>query len=457
MKILHGDRVSLKSIVEDTIGGLWGSEPASQREDDVDVLVVRGADFRRWETRRAEDAAPRRIPAKALDRRRLRPGDLVLEVSGGGPGQPVGRVLLIDEEAVASAAMPLICSNFCRKLRLRTGVHPDFVKRQLDLLYAAGHTEQFQTATTNIRNLKVDDFLEGTEVLLPDSAEQETVLVELAAVDRARDKVLQRVHAATEVVSRLPSDLVLAAGLGKLSETWRVAHANESEWDNAAVLTSLPKKRQQVLHDFNEDRPPELPESWSWVPLAAVAESVLGKMLDKAKNKGESLAYLRNVNVRWRGFDLSDLKEMRFEAHEADRYGLVSGDVLVCEGGEPGRAAVWRETASNMRFQKALHRVRCDGALLPDWLVLVLQMHAQTGRLQDYFTGSGIAHLTGVSLARVPVPLPPVPEQQEILRVVNVALDRLEAVERRIQAASSTVDGAPRAWLARSLAVESSA
>jgi type I restriction enzyme S subunit len=140
---------------------------------------------------------------------------------------------------------------------------------------------------------------------------------------------------------------------------------------------------------------------------------------------------------------------MRFEAGEKERYGLEAGDVLVCEGGEPGRAAVWRDEKSDMRFQKALHRVRCDNQVMPDWLVNVLQAHASSGLLSRYFTGSGIAHLTGVSLARVPVPLSPIEEQREIVRRVDQLLKLADVLKQRIEAASKRVERSSHAVLAK--------
>lgn len=74
-----------------------------------------------------------------------------------------------------------------------------------------------------------------------------------------------------------------------------------------------------------------------------VADLSLGKMLDQNKNRGEYLPYLANVNVRWGSFDLSSLREMRFESHERTRYGLQFGDIVMCEGGEPGRCALWKD------------------------------------------------------------------------------------------------------------------
>ena len=97
---------------------------------------------------------------------------------------------------------------------------------------------------------------------------------------------------------------------------------------------------------------------WTSLPLSEVAEFCLGKMLDEKKNRGESLTYLANVNVRWGAFDLDGLREMRFEHDEMDRFGVKFGDIVMCEGGEPGRCAIWKDAVPGMMYQKALHRIR---------------------------------------------------------------------------------------------------
>lgn len=99
---------------------------------------------------------------------------------------------------------------------------------------------------------------------------------------------------------------------------------------------------------------------WERVKLADVSDSCLGKMLDQRKNKGIYKPYLANVNVRWGAFDLDNLQEMKFEDDEDERYGIKYGDLIICEGGEPGRCAIWKEQLPNMKIQKALHRLRVN-------------------------------------------------------------------------------------------------
>ena len=95
-----------------------------------------------------------------------------------------------------------------------------------------------------------------------------------------------------------------------------------------------------------------------------ITESCLGKMLDAKKNKGEYQPYLANINVRWGSFDLEKLSLMRFEKDEEERYGIKYGDLIMCEGGEPGRCAIWRDELPNMKIQKALHRIRPNTELV---------------------------------------------------------------------------------------------
>ena len=97
---------------------------------------------------------------------------------------------------------------------------------------------------------------------------------------------------------------------------------------------------------------------WPKVRLGDCVDSCLGKMLDKEKNRGELFPYLGNKNVRWGSFATNELAQMRFEEHEHERYGLRYGDLVVCEGGEPGRCAIWKDEIPGMKIQKALHRIR---------------------------------------------------------------------------------------------------
>jgi type I restriction enzyme S subunit len=168
--------------------------------------------------------------------------------------------------------------------------------------------------------------------------------------------------------------------------------------------------------------------TWPVVPLSDVAETQLGKMLDKGKVKGLSkVPYLRNVNVQWGRIDTHDLLTMELGDHERGRFGVQAGDLLVCEGGEIGRCAIWNGSNSYVAFQKALHRVRVGGSLETKFLRYLLQHHADSGVLARLSTGSTIAHLPQQQLRRVPVPLAPIGEQRRIVELLEDHLSHLDA------------------------------
>lgn len=173
---------------------------------------------------------------------------------------------------------------------------------------------------------------------------------------------------------------------------------------------------------------------WPSVRLDKVADLCLGKMLDKEKNKGLSRPYLANINVRWGKFALKDLREMLFEEREFDRYGLRFGDIVMCEGGEPGRCAIWSDEIPGMMIQKALHRIRPKKGVDSHYLYYALANGVRSGAFDEYMTGSGIKHLPGNQVAKLEVFIPPLDEQMriaEVLRSVDKAVASAEAVSRQ--------------------------
>lgn len=181
---------------------------------------------------------------------------------------------------------------------------------------------------------------------------------------------------------------------------------------------------------------------WKDVPLGSIADIKLGKMLDKAKHtSGRLLPYLNNISLRWNDVDTSNLPQMYFDADEFDRFGLKAGDVVVCEGGEPGRSAVWDGRLPDLKFQKAIHRVRFNVPFEPRLLVLYLENIAGTTRFEMLFTGGGIKHLTRETFASLNVPLIPYPEQQKIAGFLTAVDGRIVQLSRKKALLEATKKG----------------
>ena len=174
------------------------------------------------------------------------------------------------------------------------------------------------------------------------------------------------------------------------------------------------------------------PMRWDVVAFESIGSSRLGKMLDKGKEVGDcQFPYLANANVKWGRFDLTELRTMDFLKSDRKKFNLEDGDLLICEGGEVGRTAIWRGGQDRIFFQKALHRVRLDPTVaIPEYVYQFMWFMAKNGGLQDLTTSATIAHLTGVKLKRLRVPRPPLELQQRyaaIARSVEQQAARQEA------------------------------
>jgi type I restriction enzyme, S subunit len=175
-----------------------------------------------------------------------------------------------------------------------------------------------------------------------------------------------------------------------------------------------------------------LPNGWCCSRMGEIAELCLGKMLDAKKNRGTLQPYLRNSNVRWGHVDLSDLQEMKFTPEDEERYGIRKGDLIICEGGEPGRAAIWDEALPNMKIQKALHRVRLNDQADSKYVLYNLMLGSENGHLSKYFTGTTIKHLPGEKLKSYSIPICSLAEQQHIVSEIESRLSVCEKIEETI-------------------------
>ena len=156
-------------------------------------------------------------------------------------------------------------------------------------------------------------------------------------------------------------------------------------------------------------------EGWTYKKLGEVCESDLGKTLNSSKDTGEMRPYLCAINILWDKIDFTTLKQTRFEKSELERYTVRKGDLLICEGGEIGRAAIWDKDYS-IQYQNALHRVRFTDSVAPRFC-LYFFMHLKKSGILDgrYGKGVTIKHLVKSSLMSIPIPVAPIETQLSIV------------------------------------------
>ena len=368
--------------------GAWGDEPSP---DDPGVRVLRATDLTRDGRVNPEAAAWRRLSDRDRERRLMRDGDLILERSGGGPGTPVGRVAIIDGFG------PVYCNNFCQHLRVDASrCSPFYVARALWHRYVQGVTTRLQHQTTGIRNLDYAGYL-AFPLLLPPLPEQRAIAAVLDSIDEA----IEGVEAVITATERL-RDTLLHELLTRGVPGWH------TQWKDVPGIGTIPA-------------------AWEVVRLGEIYEVQLGKMLSPKARQGKNpRPYLTNRSVRWGKFDLSDLPTMDFDRREIEKFQLRPGDLLVCEGGDTGRAAVWLGEIADCYYQKALHRLRpIDENAISEFMLAVLMSYATKGILLEHSERTSISHLTRERLLRMRIPHSSRAEQDEIVAALGCVADSI--------------------------------
>ena len=175
---------------------------------------------------------------------------------------------------------------------------------------------------------------------------------------------------------------------------------------------------------IDEEIPFEIPESWVWCKFQDIANSELGKTMNKASDKGGEVPYLCSINVYWDKVDLSNVKVAPFSIAEKEKYLLQKGDLLICEGGEVGRCAIWSNDKT-MYYQNALHRVRFYGDISSKFIQNVIRSYKTMGIIDKNSKGMTIKHFTKTALNSLYVPLPPFQEQQRIVAQIEKLFEQL--------------------------------
>ena len=175
---------------------------------------------------------------------------------------------------------------------------------------------------------------------------------------------------------------------------------------------------------IDEEIPFEIPESWVWCKFQDIANSELGKTMNKASDKGSEVPYLCSINVYWDKVDLSNVKVAPFSIAEKEKYLLQKGDLLICEGGEVGRCAIWSNDKT-MYYQNALHRVRFYGNISSKFIQNVIRSYKTMGIIDKNSKGMTIKHFTKTALNSLYIPLPPFQEQQRIVAQIEKLFEQL--------------------------------
>jgi type I restriction enzyme, S subunit len=170
----------------------------------------------------------------------------------------------------------------------------------------------------------------------------------------------------------------------------------------------------------------KIPNGWSQKQLGEIADTQLGKMLNKSKqNDSRKVPYLRTDNVHWGRIDLNLVKEMEITPEERFKFMAQPGDLLICEGGASGRTAIWN-LDYEIGIQNHLHRVRTRGEVSNKYLMYYMEWLVKNGLINHLIKGVTISHLSQSSLRSIGICYPGINEQHEIVEILEDHLSRLD-------------------------------
>ena len=178
------------------------------------------------------------------------------------------------------------------------------------------------------------------------------------------------------------------------------------------------------LCDFESDY--EIPNNWVWCNLGLLFNHNTGKALNSANREGKTLTYITTSNVYWNRFELNDLKSMPFTDSEIEKYTIKKGDLLVCEGGDIGRAAIWNFD-DEIRIQNHLHRLRAYDDIQTAFYYYVLYAFKLSRKISG--NGIGLQGLSSNALHNIIVPVPPIEEQKNIVMLIEKLMLSIDNIE----------------------------
>lgn len=277
----------------------------------------------------------------------------------------------------------------------------------------------------NLNTVKVQNIV----IPLPPLPEQQRIVARVEALMKEIDELEQTEKELEAIKAAFPGDmkasLLQAAMEGKLTEQ------KAEDGDARGLLLAIREEKEKLVKEKkikkekplppigDEEIPFDIPENWVWCRLGEIFSHIAGKALNKKDENGSKHKYITTSNVYWDHFELNNLREMYYTDTEKEKYSLKPGDLLILEGGDIGRTAIWDKNESYC-IQNHIHRLRPYLPIYIRYFYYMMMFY----KLSDMIAGKGIA-IKGLSanvVHNICVPLPPLAEQQRIVEKLDQLL-----------------------------------
>ena len=361
-------------------------------------------------------------------------------------GATVGKSFLI-KKAVENS----VFASYLIRLRCNSAIQPKYLSRFLN---TPSYWRQISEQKAGIGQPNVNGTkLKTLNVPLAPQAEQTRIVEKLDEVLAQVDTIKARLDGIPAILKRFRQSVLAAAVSGRLTEEWR--RKNSSSNVRSLIESCVAVDKKNAIKPFRKDEiNNDIPQTWEWVRLARIAEVISGIAKgSKTSSAVISRPYLRVANVQRGYLDLSEVKEISVPLAKAKSLELKRGDILFNEGGDIdklGRGWIWEEQIPDCIHQNHVFRARVYSVgIEPKYI-----SYYGNSSGKDYFLREGtqsvnLANINKTTLSLLPIPLPPVEEQKEIVRLVDQFFAFADTIEAQVKKAQARVDNLTQSILAK--------
>ena len=397
--------VKFDAVVLDILTGDWGE--TNPGPDLQQCYVLRGTDFYQALKGSFTNTPIRYLKTSSIQKRQLRDGDILIELSGGSKDQPTGRIMIVNHEIKSKSSLPLVFSNFVKRLNVKTDFWPEFFWQYWEHLYQNGVTRIYEKRTTGIRNFKLNDFLASEHIPLPPLPEQKAIAGVLSTIQKAIEAQDKIIAAARELKKSLMRHLF----------TYGPVPIAEAE--------KVPLKETEIG---------PVPEHWDVVAIGDVVASTQYGISLRGNQDGK-YPILRMNNLVDGHVDNSDLQYVDLENDDFQKFRVNKGDILFNRTNSyklVGKTAIF-ESGKDYVFASYLVKAVTDHARLHPWyLNYYLNCEFVQDRLRMLATrGVSQSNINATKLRGFRIPLPLLAEQQETARILLSVDKKIETEEKR--------------------------
>lgn len=358
---------------------------------------------------------------------------------------PAGTLLMVVRSGILKRALPLCVLTQTSTINQDLKAFDIFIPQMSEYLYCVLKGLEpdillnYTKRVTTVDSLKFDEFSQQMPVPLPPLSEQHRIVARVEELMSKIDELEKIEKELTALRTAFPGDmkaaLIQAALQGKLTEQLledgnAKTLLEQIQEEKARLIKKKKIKKEKILAPISEDQVPfEIPENWKWCYLGDVFNHVAGKALNSRNTTGSKHKYITTSNVYWDHFELNNLKEMYYTDEEVEKYSVKKGDLLVLEGGDVGRTAIWNLVESYC-VQNHIHRLRPYIQVNVKYFYYSMMYFKLTGAI----SGKGIAiqGLSASALHSINIPLPPLAEQYRIVEKLDKLLPLCESLETNL-------------------------